>query len=334
MFGIGAKIAIGVLMIVQLLAIGYALRLVRRTKYNIIWFLCIVGCAISFAQHLFYILLNHEPDTWLMLSLDAVASLCIVMAVLFANKLVNYINHLNEQRHHLSQQLLSTAIKTEERSRSQFAKELHDGMGPLLSSVKMSLSAISTDNLNKEQQDILQNSRLMIDEAIRSVREISNNMSPQVLQDFGLSRGVHNFISRIQSFYNVDIEFRSGIHDERFDNNVEVVFYRVICELVNNSLKHSGCSEIRLSLSVSGDELELQYSDNGRGFDPQAVLDCGMGLSNINSRVNTLNGSFDITSSKGKGMRASVKVNVRGAVRPISDIAMQREPRKQRKNNK
>ena len=110
--------------------------------------------------------------------------------------------------------------------------------------------------------------------------------------------------------------------------------YRVVCELITNSLKHSGCSEIRLSLSVSGDELELQYSDNGRGFDPQAVLDCGMGLSNINSRVNTLNGSFDITSSKGKGMRASVKVNVRGAVRLVSDIAMQRELRKQRKNNK
>lgn len=298
-------------MIVQLLAIGYALRLVRRTKYNIIWFLCIVGCAISFAQHLFYILLNHEPDTWLMLSLDAVASLCIVMAVLFANKLVNYINHLNEQRHHLSQQLLSTAIKTEERSRSQFAKELHDGMGPLLSSVKMSLSAISTDNLNKEQQDILQNSRLMIDEAIRSVREISNNMSPQVLQDFGLSRGVHNFISRIQSFYNVDIEFRSGIHDERFDNNVEVVFYRVICELVNNSLKHSGCKNIDISLMLDGTTLELRYRDNGCGFDPKTAINKGMGLSNIASRISSLNGNLEIVSKKEEGLNVVVTINTK-----------------------
>lgn len=95
--------------------------------------------------------------------------------------------------------------------------------------------------------------------------------------------------------------------------------YRVVCELVTNSLKHSGCSEIRLSLSTSGDELELQYSDNGRGFNPQAMMDCGMGLSNINSRINTLNGALDIVSSKGRGMRASVKVNVKGALRTMAE---------------
>ena len=91
--------------------------------------------------------------------------------------------------------------------------------------------------------------------------------------------------------------------------------YRVVCELVANSLKHSGCSEIRLSLTSSGDILALQYSDNGRGFNPQAMMDCGMGLSNINSRINSLNGELDIRSSKGKGMTAAVKVNVRGATR-------------------
>ena len=298
-------------MIAQLLAIGFAMRLVRRTKYNIIWFLCIIVFAISFTQHLFYAFINQSPNMWLMLSLDAVASVCIVTAVLFANRLVNYINHLNEQRHNLSQQLLSTAIKTEERSRSQFAKELHDGMGPLLSSVKMSLSAISTDNLNKEQQDILHNSRLMIDEAIRSVREISNNMSPQVLQDFGLSRGIHNFILRIKSFYNVDIEFRSGIHDERFDNNIEVVFYRGICELVNNSLKHSKCTNIDISLIRHDTTLELRYHDNGCGFDPETAMNKGMGLSNISSRISSLDGELQILSSEGEGLNVVATIDIK-----------------------
>ena len=94
--------------------------------------------------------------------------------------------------------------------------------------------------------------------------------------------------------------------------------YRVVCEFVTNSLKHSGCSEIRLSLTASGDMLELQYSDNGHGFNPQAVMDCGMGLSNINSRITSLNGHLDIRSTKGKGMTASVKVNVRGAERMVA----------------
>lgn len=110
--------------------------------------------------------------------------------------------------------------------------------------------------------------------------------------------------------------------------------YRVVCELVTNSLKHSGCSEIRLSLSVSGDLLELQYTDNGRGFNPQAMMDCGMGLSNISSRINSLNGELDIRSAKGKGMRATVKINVRGATRYITAPATfdntEESPRKKR----
>ena len=87
-----------------------------------------------------------------------------------------------------------------------------------------------------------------------------------------------------------------------------MILYRVICELINNSLKHSGCSTIALSLAQNGSELMLDYSDNGRGFNPQAMMDCGMGLSNIASRINSLGGTFDISSSKGKGMRAAIRV--------------------------
>ena len=86
----------------------------------------------------------------------------------------------------------------------------------------------------------------------------------------------------------------------------------MVCELINNSLKHSGCSEINLSLSSSGDTLSLDYSDNGCGFNPAAVMDCGMGLSNIVSRIHSINGSCHVEGTKGKGMRAAVRVDVRG----------------------
>lgn len=311
MYSLGVQIAMGVIMVVQLLAIGYALRLVRRTKYSIIWILCVIAFAVSFAQHLLYIFLNRDFNSGLILTLDVAASLCIVAAVLFAHRLINHIDHLNQQRNHLSKQLLSAVVRTEERSRSQFAKELHDGMGPLLSSAKMSLSAISTENMNKEQQEILASSRHMIDEAIRSVREISNNMSPQVLEDFGLSRGVHNFISRLQSFYDVEIEFRSGIHDERFDHNVEVVLYRVICELINNSLKHSGCKNIDISLLLKDATIVLCYHDNGCGFDTTTAMSKGMGLSNITSRISSLNGDLQIESGIGKGLKVVARINTK-----------------------
>lgn len=330
MYSLGVQIAMGIIMVVQLLAIGYALRLARRTKYSIIWILCVIAFAVSFAQHLLYIFLNRDINSGLLLALDVAASLCIVAAVLFAHRLINHIDLLNKQRNHLSKQLLSAVLRTEERSRSQFAKELHDGMGPLLSSAKMSLSAISTENMSKEQQDILNSSRHMIDEAIRSVREISNNMSPQVLEDFGLSRGVHNFISRLQSFYDVEIEFRSGIHDERFDHNVEVVLYRVICELINNSLKHSGCKNIEISLLLKGSTIELCYHDNGCGFDTTTAMSKGMGLSNITSRISSLNGDLQIVSSVGSGLRVVVRINTKQDETAVNNQRKRRWKKRQR----
>lgn len=299
-------------MAIQLLAIGYAAHLVLRTKYSVIWILCILCFVTSFAQHCIYIFSEDPVDFKLFIAFDLILSACLAIAVLFANRLVNYIDRLNYQRNLLSKRLLSTVLRTEERSRSQFAKELHDGMGPLLSSAKMSLSAISTENMSDHQKEILQNTRFVIDEAIRSVREISNNMSPQVLMDFGLAQGIRNFISRIKSLHTIEeISFETNLYEDRFDNDVEVVLYRVVCELINNSLKHSHCSKIEVVLMLNGSTLELKYSDNGCGFDPNSANLKGMGMSNITSRIDSLNGVFSITSSKGKGMKALVYISTK-----------------------
>jgi oxygen sensor histidine kinase nreB len=133
-----------------------------------------------------------------------------------------------------------------------------------------------------------------------------------VLNDFGLARGIQNFISRSAALHSVRIRFTTNLRAERFDTDIEVILYRVVCELINNSLKHSGCSEINLSLSSGGDTLTLDYSDNGCGFNPAAVMDCGMGLSNIVSRVHSINGHCNVEGAKGKGMHAAIRVNVRG----------------------
>jgi signal transduction histidine kinase len=188
--------------------------------------------------------------------------------------------------------------------------------------------------MDSERKEIFDNTLYVVEEALRSLREISNNLSPHVLTDFGLARGIRNFIDRSQALHNVKLSFATNLRGERYNTDIEVIMYRVACELVTNSLKHSGCSEIRLTLSATGDLLEMQYSDNGRGFNPQAMMDCGMGLSNIASRINSLNGEFDIRSSKGKGMTATVKVNVRGASRLETLPPAIDKPRPRRKERK
>ncbi len=309
--GVGLSIMLIIIMIVQLCAITYAAYLIRRTKYSIIWWLCIIGFIASAVQHIVFFRSGYDFDisSELYTTLDIIFSLCMVGAVIFAHRLVNHVERLNHQRSLFSKRILSAVLRAEERSKASFAKELHDGMGPLLSSAKMSLSAISTENMSEEQQQILRNTRFLIDESIRSVREISNNVSPQLLSDFGLAQGVRNFISKIAPLNVVNMAFNTNLDKERFDSDTEVVLYRVVCELINNSLKHSGCSDIEVSLMLEGSVLSLDYSDNGCGFDVDAMPLNGMGLSNITSRIDSLSGTISITSTKGDGMRVVAHIN-------------------------
>ena len=305
------KILLVIAILIQTVATAYALKLVRATKYNSVWILFIVGFSLLSVERFVQLLMagGHYVPRWWFAYLGIVISICLSIGVMYAHKLFKYIGRLNRQRQLLNKRILTAVLRTEEKARSRFSKELHDGLGPLLSSARMSLSALARDERSPEQKEIIDNTTYVIDEAIRSLREISNNLSPHVLNDFGLARGVQNFIDKSAAMHDVKIRFTTNLRSERFDTDVEVILYRVICELINNSLKHAACSSINLSLSQNGTELALDYTDDGRGFNPQAMMDCGMGLSNISSRINSLGGVFDIASAKGRGMRAAIRVN-------------------------
>ena len=321
------KILLVIAILIQTVATAYALKLVRATKYNSVWILFIVGFSLLSVERFVQLLMaggHYVPRCWFGY-LGIVVSVCLSIGVMYAHKLFKYIDRLNRQRQLLNKRILTAVLRTEEKARSRFSKELHDGLGPLLSSARMSLSALARDERSPEQKEIIDNTTYVIDEAIRSLREISNNLSPHVLNDFGLARGVQNFIDKSAAMHDVKIRFTTNLRSERFDTDVEVILYRVICELINNSLKHAACSSINLSLSQNGTELALDYTDDGRGFNPQAMMDCGMGLSNISSRINSLGGVFDIASAKGRGMRAAIRVNTQ------EEQASQRLRRRKRK---
>lgn len=306
------KIVVILALMLQFVAIVYALRLVRRTKYSAIWILCVIGFVLIGVERYFEVIgiENDQVGLYISIVLGVVVSICISVAVLFAHRLVNYLDRVDRQRAMFNRRIMTEVLRAEERSKQHFSKELHDGMGPLLSSAKMSLSALSQDGLSEQQRELLSNTIYILDQALRSVREISNNLSPQVLVDFGLSQAVENFTSRLSVMHGVVIRFNTTLTTERFDGDVEVIVYRVICELINNSLKHSGCTDIVLDLEYQDNTLTLNYADNGCGFDPETVTDCGMGLSNISSRISSLGGTFTINSAKGMGFKATAQVQV------------------------
>ena len=305
------KILLVIAILVQTVATVYALKLVRATKYSAIWILFIIGFSILSAERVVQLLVIEGapiPRNFLA-EMGVVVSVCLSIGVMYAHKLFMYIDRLNYQRQLWNRRILTAVLRTEEKARSPFSKELHDGLGPLLSSAKLSLTTLAREEQDPKRRELLSNTTYIVEEAIRSVREISNNLSPHVLNDFGLARGVQNFIDKSVAIHPVEIRFTTNLADERFDTDIEVILYRVICELINNSLKHAACRTITLSLTRTATALCLEYGDDGRGFNPEMMGDLGMGLSNISSRIGSLGGTSQITSAEGQGMHASIAID-------------------------
>jgi signal transduction histidine kinase len=176
----------------------------------------------------------------------------------------------------------------------------------------MSISAVLNNKINN-QQEILENTNLVINEAISSIKEISNNLSPHVLTNFGLVSAIKNFSHKINQTKSVNIILASNMENERFDHNVETILYRATCELITNTLKHAEAKNVQLNISKHLNTLTIQFHDDGRGFNPDKTLtnaNSGMGFSNITSRIKSINGVFIINSSPGEGTNALIKVRL------------------------
>jgi len=199
--------------------------------------------------------------------------------------------------------LLNTVIETEEKERIRFAVDLHDEIGPLLSSMKMYLSLLNETTEETKKKYISMQVMELVKQSITSIREISNSLSPHLLSNYGLLAAVQNILGITKDL--ISISFSSNCEHLRFSNNVEIVFYRILKELLNNTLKHASAKEIQISLNYKKNLLTLHFEDNGIGFnvlEQLAEKKTGFGLFNILSRVKAINGDYIFNSFKGKGV--------------------------------
>ena len=141
------RVLLYVAIIVQFVAMYYAIRLVRRTKYNVIWFLFIVGFVVLGVERFLQLLMSYgyQFSVYTIVWHDIVVSVCISVGIVLLDRLFVYIDRLNRHRQLTDKRILTAVLRAEEKTRSTFSKELHDGLGPLLSSAKISLSAISRE---------------------------------------------------------------------------------------------------------------------------------------------------------------------------------------------
>ncbi|HWR75319.1 MAG TPA: ATP-binding protein [Bacteroidales bacterium] len=310
-------IALFISIALQIIAASIALRFMKITRYRLSWILLSTSFVLmairTFIQLVEYF--RGKPSFELMMVdewMNVLISVMIITGVVLIRELFYSLKRAETDRLRSERRLLNAIINTEETEKKRFAKDLHDGLGPLLSTVKMSLSALTPKVKDPVGVEILNNTSHVVNEALNTIKEISNNMSPHVLTNLGVASAISIFAAKVNSARSVTVDFRTNMEGERFDTDKEVVLYRVACELINNGMKHSGASKIEMDLNRHQKIITLQYLDNGRGFDTEKLSSeeaVGMGLPNIETRVRSVDGVFVIESSKGKGTSALIRVD-------------------------
>ena len=308
-------IALVISIVLQIVAASIALRFMKLTKYRLSWILISLSFAFMAVRKILQLFeyFGTPSETWQIIDewIGVFISFMIISGVILIREIFYSLKRAEIDRTRTEKRVLNAIINTEENERRRFAKDLHDGLAPILSTVKMSLSSVNERIKDQAGIKILNNTNHLVNEAINTIKDISNNLSPHVLSNFGLASAIGAFTTKINQTKAIEIEFNTNMEGLRFENDKEVVIYRAVCELINNTIRHAGASRIEIELNKHEKFVTLQYFDNGRGFDPGSLSkedNKGMGLSNIETRVKTVEGVFIIESMTGKGTSALLKV--------------------------
>ena len=205
---------------------------------------------------------------------------------------------------------LAAVFDATEEERQRIAKDLHDGVGQQMSGLKLAWENLTVELKNK---DVMSSNKLeelssILIETAQEVRDISHQMMPKVLSEFGLVPAIEEMLNKSLKFADIQAEYEHFNLSDRYPQRIELSIYRITQELINNVIKHSEASAVSIQLFQNKNQLILIVEDNGKGFvDVDAD---GHGLLNIKSRLNTINGEVNYEASSERGTMATVRVDL------------------------
>lgn len=238
-----------------------------------------------------------------------VVAVLLLMGIVLYNSRMRYKlkAQLAEEREQLQKTRFRAVIEAEENERKRIARELHDGLGQLLSTARITISSLDEEETNKK----VQNSMKLIDHAVQEVRSISHNMMPNALVALGIEAALDDLVHTLNQAGKLRINFtkNTGLH---LDETRSISVYRVVQEVLNNAIRYSGASEITIALEATTAGYQLSISDNGQGFDTAAIAESkGIGWKNIHSRMELIDGQVQVFSRKGEGTTVRLGFGVR-----------------------
>lgn len=222
---------------------------------------------------------------------------------------------LREKELFLQQQaeVVKATLNTQERERERIAEGLHNSLGQLLFAAQLELNKVANLQDQGERDAALRNAGDLLYKSITECRQISHQLMPLVLHDFGLEAAIRAICQDMSGAVNFSCDIR--LQNPKNEKYFEIVVYRLIQELMLNIGKHSGATKGQVSIAENGREVTITVSDNGKGFDLQAVGRQGIGLSGIRNNVTLLKGRYEIKTAPGNGCVVTVHLPIPGDIR-------------------
>ncbi len=269
---------------------------------------------------------NFQKNLFLGLSIALV--ILIISTIWFFIQKQEYLKKLkNEEIANMKteQELkeLNAMMHGQEEERNRIASDLHDRLGARLSSIKLLFQSEQNETASILKSKLLDN----INEAIKETREISHNLSTDMLTRFGLETALKDMVRTINEAEKIKAEIAIYGLQKRLPLEVERNIYHIALELINNTIKHAQASHITLQISQIEGEINVFYEDDGVGFDVQNVVDSGMGMRSIYARVNTISGAVYFNSKPGKGINVVMTI-------PVEENKTEQDPEEEKDSYK
>jgi signal transduction histidine kinase/tetratricopeptide (TPR) repeat protein len=261
--------------------------------------------------------LNIQRKNVLNYLLIAAAIALLLLAILLYRNFRQKQKDQQQRIHELEtqQQLTATeaVLKGEEQERTRLAKDLHDGLGGMLSGIKYSLNTMKGNLImTPENNQAFERSIDMLDSSIKEMRRVAHNMMPEALVKFGLDTALKDFCNDVNRSGALQVSYQSiGLENAAIEQTAAITIYRIVQELINNTMKHAMAKTAIVQITKAGDHLSVTVEDDGKGFDT-AILKAaqGIGWSNIENRVEFLKGTLDVRSEKEKGTSVHIELKV------------------------
>ena len=267
---------------------------------------------------------NQQKNRALTVLIIALAGLLfgIYYIIRFYREKINTATIIEEQNNKINEQKINelqdkmqinsmqSMIQGQEIERERIAKDLHDSLGGLLSTIKLQVDNIRNKESNINMLPAFKNATSLIDTAVSEVRTISQNLQPGALSRLGLIPALKDLLNRYDSEQGPEIIFQHFDIPTDIDQTISLSIYRIIQEILNNAIKHANANEILLQLNQEADEIIIHIEDDGIGFNVKGNYK-SMGLKNIKSRVNYMKGTIEIDSRLNEGTSYLIHLNIK-----------------------